>query len=144
MGPGAHAGMDVDDIDSVAVLGAGNMGHGITETVAIAGYDVTMRDIEQDLVDEGYENIEWSLEKLHEKDRIDEAPGDVLDRIDTTTDLETAVSDVDLVIEAAPERMALKKDIFGDLDEFTPDHAILATNTSSLSITEIATATTRP
>jgi len=136
--------MALDDIDRVAVLGAGNMGHGITETAAIAGYDVTMRDIEQELVDDGLENIEWSVEKLHEKGRIDEDPTDVLARIDTTTDLEAAVSDVDLVIEAAPERMALKKDIFGDLDAYTPEHAILASNTSSLSITEIATATDRP
>ena len=136
--------MDLDDIDRVAVLGAGNMGHGITETVAIPGYDVTMRDIESELIEEGDDNIEWSLEKLHEKERIDEAPGAVLSRIDTTTDLEAAVTDADLVIEAAPERMALKKDIFGDLDEFTPDHAILATNTSSLSITDIASATAHP
>ena len=136
--------MNVDDISRVAVLGAGNMGHGITEIVAIAGYEVTMRDIEQELVDDGYESIKWSLEKLAEKDRIDESPDEVLDRIDTEVDLETAVEDVDLVIEAAPEQMELKKEIFGDLNEFTPDEAILASNTSSLSITEIATATDRP
>jgi enoyl-CoA hydratase/3-hydroxyacyl-CoA dehydrogenase len=136
--------MNVDDISRVAVLGAGNMGHGITEIVAIAGYEVTMRDIEQELVDDGYESIQWSLEKLAEKDRIDESPDEVLDRIDTEVDLETAVEDVDLVIEAAPEQMELKKEIFGELDEFTPDEAILASNTSSLSITEIATATSRP
>jgi len=136
--------MNVDDISRVAVLGAGNMGHGITEIVAIAGYEVTVRDIEQELVDDGYESIEWSLEKLAEKDRIDESPEAVLDRIDTEVDLETAVEDVDLVIEAAPEQMEIKKEIFGDLDEFTPDGAILASNTSSLSITEIATATSRP
>ncbi|MFB6118421.1 3-hydroxyacyl-CoA dehydrogenase/enoyl-CoA hydratase family protein [Halosegnis sp.] len=136
--------MNVDDISRVAVLGAGNMGHGITEVVALAGYDVTMRDIEQELVDDGYESIEWSLEKLAEKDRLDESPEAILDRIETEVDLETAVDDADLVIEAAPEKMDIKKDIFSDLDAFTPDHAILASNTSSLSITEIATATDRP
>lgn len=135
--------MAVEDIDRVAVLGAGNMGHGITEVVAIAGYEVTMRDVEEEFVDSGYENIEWSLGKLEESDRIDESTDDVLARIDTTTDLETAVDDVDLVIEAAPERMDLKKEIYGELDEFTPEEAILASNTSSLSITEIASATSR-
>ncbi|WP_335999335.1 3-hydroxyacyl-CoA dehydrogenase/enoyl-CoA hydratase family protein [Halorientalis halophila] len=136
--------MSLDDIDRVAVLGAGNMGHGITEVVAMAGYDVVMRDIEQEIVDEGYQDIEWSLEKLGEKGLIDEDPGDVMARIETEVDLETAVSDVDLVIEAAPEQMDLKKEIYGDLDEFTPAETILASNTSSLSITEIATATDKP
>ncbi|EMA48037.1 3-hydroxyacyl-CoA dehydrogenase, partial [Halococcus saccharolyticus DSM 5350] len=136
--------MDASEIERVAVLGAGNMGHGITEVVAIAGYDVTMRDVEQEFVDSGYEDIEWSLDKLDEKDRIDESADEVLDRIDTTTDLETAVGDVDLVIEAAPERMALKQEIYGELDDLTPDEAILASNTSSLSITEIATAVEDP
>ncbi len=136
--------MSVDDIERVAVLGAGNMGHGITEVVAIAGYDVVMRDIEQEIVDEGYEDIQWSLEKLSEKGIVDEDPDDVMARIDTEVDLETAVEDVDLVIEAAPEQMELKKEIYGDLTEFTPEDAILASNTSSLSITEIATATDKP
>ncbi|WP_178916832.1 3-hydroxyacyl-CoA dehydrogenase/enoyl-CoA hydratase family protein [Natronomonas gomsonensis] len=136
--------MTIDDIDRVTVLGAGSMGHGITEVVALAGYQVTMRDIEQELVDDGYDDIEWSLEKLAEKGLIDQAPADVMDRIDTAVDLETATEDADLVIEAAPEQMEIKKDIFGQLDEYTPEGAILASNTSSLSITEIATATDRP
>ncbi|AFK20711.1 3-hydroxybutyryl-CoA dehydrogenase (plasmid) [Haloferax mediterranei ATCC 33500] len=132
------------NIEKVSVLGAGNMGHGIVEVVAIAGYDVTMRDVEEDLVADGYEDIKWSLEKLAEKDRLDESVDDILDRIDTAVELEPAVADADLVIEAAPERMDLKKDIFGDLDAFAPDNALLASNTSSLSITEMAPATSRP
>ncbi|MUV87915.1 3-hydroxybutyryl-CoA dehydrogenase [Natronomonas sp. CBA1123] len=136
--------MTIDDIDRVTVLGAGSMGHGITEVVALAGYQVTMRDIEQELVDDGYEDIEWSLEKLAEKGLIDQAPADVMERVDTAVDLEAATEDADLVIEAAPEQMEIKKDIFGQLDEYTPEDAILASNTSSLSITEIATATDRP
>ncbi len=136
--------MTLDNIDRVAVLGAGNMGHGITEVVALAGYDVTMRDIEQSLVDDGYDAIEWSLEKLAEKGLIDETSDAVLERVDTEVDLEAAVEDADLVVEAAPEKMALKKEIFSDLDDFTPDHAILASNTSSLSISEISSATDRP
>lgn len=136
--------MNVDDIKRVTVLGAGNMGHGITEVAAIAGYEVTMRDIEQELVDDGYESIEWSLEKLSEKGLVDEDPDEVLARIHTAVDLEESVANADLVIEAAPEQMELKKEIFADLDEYAPEHAILASNTSSLSITEIATATDRP
>ena len=136
--------MTLEDIDHVAVLGAGSMGHGITEVVAIAGYRVTMRDVEPELVEDGYEDIEWSLEKLAEKDRIDEAPAEVLDRIETTTDLESAVSEADLVVEAAPEEMAVKHDVFSDLDEMAPEDAVLASNTSSLPITDIAEATQSP
>ncbi|WP_459887431.1 3-hydroxyacyl-CoA dehydrogenase/enoyl-CoA hydratase family protein [Halostagnicola bangensis] len=136
--------MTIDTVRRVAVLGAGSMGHGIAEVAAIGGYDVTMRDLEEDLVDEGYENIEWSVEKLAEKGRIDESSEDVLERIETTTDLPDAVSDADLVIEAVPEQMEIKKDTFSTVDEHAPDHAILASNTSSLSISEIAMATDRP
>lgn len=134
--------MVTENIERVAVLGAGSMGHGITEVVALAGYSVTLRDIEQDLIDEGIENIRWSLEKLADNGTIDSS-NDVLARIDSTTDLEEAVSDADLVIEAAPERMDLKREIFSQLDDFTTD-AILASNTSSLSITDISDATENP
>ncbi|MFB6166446.1 MAG: 3-hydroxyacyl-CoA dehydrogenase/enoyl-CoA hydratase family protein [Haloarculaceae archaeon] len=136
--------MRVDDIERVAVLGAGSMGHGITEVVAMAGYDVVMRDIEADIVEEGYDNIEWSLEKLAEKGLVDEDPADVMARIDTAVDLGEAVAGADFVIEAAPEQMEIKKDVFGELDELAEEDAVLASNTSSLSITEIASATSRP
>ncbi|QLG48723.1 3-hydroxyacyl-CoA dehydrogenase/enoyl-CoA hydratase family protein [Natrinema halophilum] len=132
--------MSLESIDRVAVLGAGNMGHGITEVTAMAGYDVTMRDIKDEFVDDGYESIEWSLRKLEEKEMIDEPADDVLSRIDTTTDLEAAVADADLVIEAAPEELDLKHDIFSDLEEYTSEDTLLATNTSSLPITDIAEA----
>jgi 3-hydroxyacyl-CoA dehydrogenase len=134
--------MEANDIERVAVLGAGNMGHGITEVVALAGYDVVMRDIEQEFVESGYENIEWSLGKLAESGVVED-PDEVLARIDTTTDLDEAVGNVDLVIEVAPERMELKKEIYSELDDLAPEEAILASNTSSLSITEIASATSR-
>ncbi len=136
--------MTLDDIDRVAVIGAGNMGHGITEVVAMAGYDVTMRDIRTDLVESGYGDIEWSLEKLAEKGLIDESPGDVLARIETTTELETAVDEADLVIEAAPEELALKRELFSELESYTDRRTILASNTSSIPITDIAAATERP
>ena len=136
--------MTVDNIETVTVLGAGSMGHGISEVVAMAGFDVTMRDIEEDIVQEGYDDIEWSLNKLDEKGMLDEDPDEILRRISTAVDLGDAVEGANLVIEAAPENMDLKQDIFGDLDELADDDAILASNTSSLSITEIASATDRP
>ncbi|QLK27130.1 3-hydroxyacyl-CoA dehydrogenase NAD-binding domain-containing protein [Natrinema zhouii] len=136
--------MSLDSIDRVAVLGAGNMGHGITEVTAMAGYDVTMRDIKDEFVEDGYESIEWSLQKLEEKELIDESADDVLSRIETTTDLEEAVSDADLVIEAAPEDLDLKHDIFSDLEEYTSEETLLATNTSSLPISDIAAAVDTP
>ncbi|WP_408960230.1 3-hydroxyacyl-CoA dehydrogenase/enoyl-CoA hydratase family protein [Natrinema sp. 74] len=136
--------MTIDTVQRVAVLGAGSMGHGIAEVAAIGGYDVAMRDIEEDIVREGYEQIEWSLGKLEEKGRIDESAEMVLERIETTTDIGEAVSNADLVIEAVPEQMEIKEDTFSAVDEHAPDHAVLASNTSSLSISAIASATGRP
>jgi len=131
------------EINSVAVLGAGSMGHGIAEVAAIAGYNVVLRDVEEDIVQDGYEQIEWSLGKLAEKGRIDES-APILERISTTVRLETAVADADLVIEAAPEDVELKRDIFAEVDATTPADTIIATNTSSLRVGDIATATDRP
>ncbi|PCR89982.1 3-hydroxyacyl-CoA dehydrogenase/enoyl-CoA hydratase family protein [Natrinema ejinorense] len=136
--------MSLESIDRVAVLGAGNMGHGITEVTAMAGYDVTMRDIKDEFVEDGYESIKWSLEKLEEKEMIDESADEVLSRIETTTDLEEAVTDADLVIEAAPEELDLKHEIFTDLEEYTSGDTLLATNTSSLPISDIAEAVDTP
>jgi enoyl-CoA hydratase/3-hydroxyacyl-CoA dehydrogenase len=136
--------LELEDIDRVTVLGAGSMGHGITEVVALGGYDVTMRDIKEEIVEDGYDDIKWSLEKLAEKGLVDQDPDEVLDRVDTAVDLEAAVEDADLVIEAAPEKLDLKRDIYGDLEEYAPDHTIFASNTSSLPITQIAEATERP
>jgi len=120
------------------------MGHGIAQVAAMSGYHVTLRDIEQSLVRDGYESIKWSLGKLAEKSRLDEPAESVLERIGTAVDLETAVEDADLVVEAIPEEMELKMELFDDLDEHTPEHAVLASNTSSLSITDIGSATDRP
>jgi len=137
--------MEIDDINTVAVLGAGNMGHGIAEVAAMAGYEVTMRDINEDLVQSGYEDIEWSLNKLAEKDRMSQAEADAaLDRITPLVDMEAALEDADVVIEAVPEKMEIKKDVYEDVEEYAPDHAVFATNTSSLSITELSEVTERP
>ncbi|MCG1003264.1 MULTISPECIES: 3-hydroxyacyl-CoA dehydrogenase/enoyl-CoA hydratase family protein [Halobacterium] len=136
--------MGVSDIQNVTVLGAGSMGHGIAEIAAIAGYDVVLRDIERDYVDDGLEQIEWSLGKLEEKGRIEESADDVNARIEGEVDLETATENADLVVEAIPEDLDLKKDTFAEVDEYAPEDAIFASNTSGLSITAIGAATDRP
>jgi len=137
--------MDGADITTVSVLGAGNMGHGIAEVAALAGYDVTLRDIDEELVEEGYEAIEWSLDKLVENDRLtaDEAEA-ARNRIEPVVEMETAVADADVIIEVVPEVMEVKRDVFGEVAEYAPEHAVFATNTSSLSITELSAATDRP
>ncbi|WP_254767807.1 3-hydroxyacyl-CoA dehydrogenase/enoyl-CoA hydratase family protein [Salinilacihabitans rarus] len=137
--------MELEDINTVAVLGAGNMGHGIAEVAAMAGYDVAMRDIKEEFVQNGYEQIEWSLDKLAEKDQLTEEEADAaLERVTPLVDMEEAVADADVVIEAVPEKMDIKKDVYEEVEEFAPEEAIFATNTSSLSITELSEVTERP
>jgi len=137
--------MQLEDITRVAVLGAGNMGHGIAEVAALAGYDVSLRDIEEEFVQDGYDQIEWSLGKLAEKDRItDEEADAALDRIETFVDLESSLVDADVVVEVVPEKMAIKKDVYGEVVEHAPEEAVFVTNTSSLSITELSEVTDRP
>ncbi|RBI63823.1 3-hydroxyacyl-CoA dehydrogenase [halophilic archaeon] len=137
--------MELDDINTITVLGAGNMGHGIAEVAALAGYDVNLRDVEEEFVENGYDQIEWSLGKLAERDQISESEADAaLDRITPLVDLEEAVADADFVVEAVPEKMDIKKEVYDELEEYAPDRAVFATNTSSLSITELAEVTERP
>ncbi|MBP1954787.1 enoyl-CoA hydratase/3-hydroxyacyl-CoA dehydrogenase [Halarchaeum rubridurum] len=132
------------EIDTVAVLGAGSMGHGIAEVSAIAGYDVFLRDIEESYVEDGYEQLKWSVGKLAEKGQLDEDPEDVLERVRTTTDLAEAVGDADLVVEAIPEDLEMKRGLFADVEAATDEGTILATNTSSLRVTDIAAETDHP
>ncbi|GAB3024676.1 3-hydroxyacyl-CoA dehydrogenase/enoyl-CoA hydratase family protein [Natronobiforma cellulositropha] len=137
--------MELEDINTVAVLGAGNMGHGIAEVVALAGYDVSMRDITEEFVQDGYESIEWSLGKLVENDRLSEAEADAaLERVTPLVDVEETVANADVVIEAVPERMDVKKEVYEEVESHAPDHTIFATNTSSLSVTELSEVTDRP
>jgi enoyl-CoA hydratase/3-hydroxyacyl-CoA dehydrogenase len=136
--------MELDDINTIAVLGAGNMGHGIAEVAALAGYDVNMRDIKEEFVQHGYDQIEWSLNKLEEKEQIGEGEADAaLDRVTPLVDVGEAVGSADVVIEAVPEKMDIKKDVYDEVEEHAPDHAVFATNTSSLSITELSEVTDR-
>lgn len=131
-------------IQKVMVIGAGQMGSGIAQVCAQAGYDVTLNDLKGEFVERGLSSIEKNLARAVEKGRMsadekDQATG----RLSSSTDLHDAKG-VDLVIEAAVENMDIKKKIFAQLDEIAPEHTILATNTSSLPITEIAAATNRP
>jgi 3-hydroxybutyryl-CoA dehydrogenase len=134
----------LDDIDTIGVVGAGTMGSGIAQVAATAGYDVVMRDIETDLLDAGFDRIDDSLDRIVEKEELDRNEADaVVDRITGTTDL-SELATCDFVVEAAVENMDIKQDIFADLDDAVDDDVVLATNTSTLSITTIASATDRP
>ena len=137
--------MQLEDVTQIAVLGAGNMGHGIAEVAALAGYSVAMRDVEHDYVAAGYESIEWSLERLEERGDLDtDGVETTLDRIDPVVDLAAAVGEADVIIEAVPEQRSIKADVYASALEHAPDDAILVSNTSSLSITDLASVTDRP
>jgi enoyl-CoA hydratase/3-hydroxyacyl-CoA dehydrogenase len=128
-----------------AVIGSGAMGHGITQLLAMSGLQVAMVDISDDFLQKAMEKIKWSLGKFAEKKRIRQEDADAaLARISTTTSYEQAAKDIDLAIEAVPENIELKKQVFAKLDSLAPPHAILASNTSTLSITEMGKATNRP
>ncbi len=134
----------LDSIARIGVVGAGTMGSGIAQVAATHGYDVVMRDINEELVESGFDSIEDSLSRLVSNDRLTEADaGTVTDRITGTTDL-ADLGGCDLVIEAAAEDMGIKREIFTDLDAVVDEDVALATNTSTLSITTIASATDRP
>ena len=128
----------------IAVIGAGQMGNGITQVAASAGYEVLMVDIKQEFVDRGMATIQKSLSKLVSKERMSQSDADeTLARITTTTNRNDC-ADVDLVVEAVPEILDLKTSIFSELDEICKPECILASNTSSISISTIANATSRP
>ena len=131
-------------IKQVMVIGAGQMGSGIAQVCAAAGYDVYLHDLKKEFVDRGLAGIEKNVQRLVDKGRfsVEEKAG-LLERIKPSADLQNA-KEVDVVIEAAVENMEVKKQLFAELDQIAPSHAILASNTSSLPITEIAAATSRP
>ncbi|WP_026591829.1 3-hydroxybutyryl-CoA dehydrogenase [Bacillus sp. UNC437CL72CviS29] len=131
-------------VQKIVVIGAGQMGSGIAQVCAMAGYDVYMQDLKQDQLDRGLSIITKNLARQVEKGRMDEESKEAtLNRLTATLELD-CVKKADLVIEAAVEKMDIKKKIFANLDEIAPEHTILATNTSSLPITEIAAVTNRP
>ncbi len=135
----------MSEIERVAVLGAGTMGHGIAQVCAAAGCAVALQDIDGQAVDNGAARIRANLDKGVELGKVDAAERDAaLARVRTTTSIADAVTGVDLVVEAAPESIDLKGRIFGEVDAAAPGHALLATNTSSLSIERIARAVADP
>jgi len=131
-------------IESIAVIGAGQMGNGIAQVAALSGYNVIMIDVKSEFIQRGMDSINSSLSKLASKGKITQEDADLaLSRIDTSTDMQGA-SDVDLVVEAIPEIPELKAEVFSKLDQICKSGAILASNTSSISINEIALSTNRP
>jgi len=130
-------------IQKIMVVGAGTMGHGIAQTAAVSGFEVTVMDVDPEQLDRAQQAIARSVEKLHEKEKITAEQKQAALAIQATNSLSDAES-ADLVVEAVSENLELKLGIFADLDRFAPSEAILASNTSSISITRLAAATGRP
>jgi 3-hydroxybutyryl-CoA dehydrogenase len=132
------------DIQKVGVVGLGLMGNGIAQVVAAAGYSVVAREVNDELLEKGIKNIERSLQKFVDKNQLSDVERqNTLARIKRTTAV-ADLKDCDLVIEAITENPKVKKELFAELDKLCPKHTILASNTSSISITELAAATKRP
>lgn len=130
--------------ERAVVVGAGTMGHGIAQVCAMAGIRVTLVDVQEAVVDQGLAKVRLNLDKGVEKGKVSaEARAQALSLLDGSTSLD-ALKDADLLVEAIPERMELKRRLFAEADEKMPAGAVLGSNTSSLSITEIAGATKRP
>lgn len=137
--------MSLSTINKITVLGSGVMGHGIAQVSAMAGYQVVLRDIEQSFLDKAMEKVKWSLNKLVEKQRLSQADADkIFARITPVVDLRQALKGTDLLIEAVPEDMNLKKKVYAEIDNFAESGTLYASNTSTLPITEMAALTSRP
>ena len=132
-------------IKNITVLGSGIMGHGIAQVSAMAGYNVVLRDIDMSFLDKAMEKIKWSLDKLVSKQRISEDEANkIFARIVPKVELAEALKDCDLMIEAVPEIMDLKKKVYSEVETVAEKKTIYASNTSTLPITEIANVTSRP
>jgi 3-hydroxybutyryl-CoA dehydrogenase len=137
--------VSADDVRTVVVLGAGTMGHGIAQVAAMAGFQVVLQDIAPDLVDRGLARIQANLDQGVARGKVTaEARAEAMARLTGTTDVSQAASRADVVIEAVPERLDLKRDIFTAVARAASPRALLATNTSSLSIAAIAGSVSSP
>lgn len=137
--------MRIDRINRVAILGGGVMGHGIAQVAALSGFSVTIRDIREDILDGAMANIERSLKRMVERNRItNETAQETLGRISTSVDLAEAVRDADLIIEAIPENLEFKKTVWREVSSIAKRDTLCATNTSSISITAISEAVSNP
>ena len=132
-------------INDITVLGSGIMGHGIAQISAMNGYDVILRDIEERFLDNAMNKIRWSLDKLVEKNKINKQESDkIYYRIKPIVDLKEALVNTDLLIEAVPEDLNLKKKVYSEVDQFAHEKTIYSSNTSTLPISEISQLTDRP
>ena len=132
-------------VNKITVLGSGIMGHGIAQVAATVGYNIVLRDIEQSFLDNAMKKIKWSLGKLVEKRKMSQNDADsIYGRITPVVDLKDALKETDLVIEAVPEDMELKKKVYADVDTYAEDKTLYASNTSTLPISEMASLTSRP
>lgn len=129
---------------TIGVVGAGTMGNGIAQVAARAGHKVILHDVSKEFLSRGLSAVDKSLQRDVDKERLDtESKQSIIGRIRTTTDFDV-FKDADFVIEAVTENLSVKTDVFKTLDQITPPHAILASNTSSISITKLGAATKRP
>jgi enoyl-CoA hydratase/3-hydroxyacyl-CoA dehydrogenase len=134
-----------EEVKCVAIVGTGLMGSGIAQAFAVGGYNVNILSRTKDSLEKAFQEITWSLNKFVENQTITKKKADAtLSKIRTTTNYETAVKDADLVVESVSENMELKKRVFKKIDELAPSNSIIATNTSTLSVTEMGKATKRP
>jgi 3-hydroxybutyryl-CoA dehydrogenase len=132
-------------IEKISVIGGGTMGNGIAHVFAVSGFNVTLVETSSELAEKALATIDNNLSRMVKKEKITKGEkSETLKRIFTATDLSVGVKNADLVIEAIPENFDLKKKVFAIIDDNAPDHAILASNTSSISITKLAECTKRP
>ncbi len=135
----------MSEIKNIAVIGGGTMGNGIAHVFAMSGFTVQLIETKKEFADRALKTIEGNLDRMVKKEKIGESEkNETLGRITTNLDVTSGVKDADLIIEAVPEIYELKKKIFEQVDEQAPGHAILASNTSSISITKLAACTKRP
>jgi 3-hydroxyacyl-CoA dehydrogenase len=130
--------MKLEDTKTISVLGAGIMGHGIAQTFLMSGYPVSLYDIKESILDNARAHIAKNLELFHENGLLEKGSiGPALNRLTTTTELRTAVQDGDVIVEAVSENLELKRDLFRQVESFCREDAILASNTSTLTMTDI-------
>jgi enoyl-CoA hydratase/3-hydroxyacyl-CoA dehydrogenase len=132
-------------INKITILGSGVMGHGIAQVAATVGYNIVLRDIEQSFLDNAMKKIQWSLGKMVEKQKLSQSDADsIYGRITPVVDLKEALKGTDLLVEAVPEDMELKKKVYAEVDMYAEDKTLYASNTSTLPIGEMASLTSRP
>jgi enoyl-CoA hydratase/3-hydroxyacyl-CoA dehydrogenase len=132
-------------INKITILGSGVMGHGIAQVAATVGYNIVLRDIEQSFLDNAMKKIQWSLGKMVEKQKLSQSDADsIYGRITPVVDLKEALKGTDLLVEAVPEDMELKKKVYAEVDMYAEDKTLYASNTSTLPIGEMASLTRRP